>query len=180
MIKDPSLRVSNIADVAPEVLDELQHDFEWATEPLPFKVLEFEIPGGAAKGTFGFHSDLDVNLRTEDCAMARRLWREQADQTRVALRRLRSLWDKWGVRFDVMLKFHDMRTVTDESFYALKERKHYRPEMKEDTRGPRPPRPRPSYLWIDEEGIEHIGGEPYPEKARQFEQRYGAKFQRYL
>lgn len=179
MVKHPALRVPSIALVAPEALDVLQADLEWAAEPLPFPVLEFEITGGATKQTLSFHSDLDVNLRTRDCAEARRLWRARPVQTRAALRRFRSLWDKWGVRLDIMLKFRDMRTVVDESFYGLKERKHYRPEKTEDTRGPRPPRPAPDWLAFDEEGNLVHRGEPFPEEARQFEVRYGADYQRY-
>lgn len=152
MVKHPALRVPRIADVAPDVLDELQADFEWAVAPLTFPVLEFEITGGAAKGTWSFHSDLDLNLRTENCAEARRLWRTGLEQTTESLRRFRTLWDKWGVRIDVGLKFHDMRTVVDESFFGLKERKHYRPEKTQDSRGPRLPRPAPDWLAMDDEG----------------------------
>ncbi len=193
MIRRPSLRVACIADVAPEVLDELESDLDTFAAFLPFPITDYHVVGSAACRRWQFHSDLDVVLVTGDkWAEARALWRSQSDKSREAIRFSRTLWDKYGVRIELSFEAADMKPVVAKSYYSIKERKHYRPHLTQRVDvhpvtgavtariAPTPTRP-PRFFWSfqDAEGNVHANEDPYPrEEVEKWAKRYGAKFLR--
>jgi len=188
-MKRPCLRVAYFGDVALEIKQEMLADLRVLETILPFPIYDYDVVGSSARQEWLFRSDLDICLRTKEAWLPiGGLWRINPNATRRAVRHIRTLYEKWGVRFEITTEEANISANSFKTCFALKENRAYntdrllRVSVDLQTGSVLPaernqPNVNYSLGWYDKEGEPHSrGDEQWPDEVAYWKQRYGAKY----